>query len=213
MQPNMNNKNQSTLLNNIDYNNAKLIEDSLKETEILQPMKAQDFQQEQAMKASVSTMNQQQQQLPPNLQNMPPNAAQNVPFNASQLPPNLHNMPSNTPINSAQNLTNMSSNLPPPSQEPPSPPQQLSATSKLKGLLPSLDKYNLKYPAFLFQQVNVKKLILLVVLCIAFQLPFIRNAMINNLAKFSSNEILPSLILGLLNAATYMTVINCINFD
>lgn len=196
-QPQQNtNKHQSTLLNHIDYNNAKLIEDTLKQTEILQPLEPNDLLQNTQQYTS-------SQQIPQNTQ-------QNTSQQTTQMQQNTQqytqqNEPPHTSPQIQENFTQTNNDEP--------QPVLSSTASKIKGLLPSLDKYNLKYPSFLFQEINVKKLVVLVILCILFQLPVVRAVIIDNIAKLTSNEILPSIILGLLNAATYMSVITCVNLE
>lgn len=184
------NKHQSTLLNNIDYTNAKLIEDSLKQTETLDPLEKQIGSKNpyllQKNTAQINT------QTPNNMISAPNQPSLNIP---------------DSNLSTADHAESY--------YKYPQEPEMLSSSagSQIKKLLPSLDKYNLKYPSFLFQVVNLKKLVLLVILCVIFQLTPVRNLFINNMSKITANEFVFAIILGLINAAVYFSVITCVNLD
>lgn len=185
---------KSTLLHQIDYNNAenkKLIEQTLQEAETTS---TQDQLMNQTQQLQQHLMHSQENMQ----QGMPQGMPQNMPQTQLQTQPQTQPQPQPKP----QEKMISHSGIPPTNPE--------TFTGKVHALLPSIEKYQLKYPSFLFQEVNVKKLVILVILCIIFQLPGVRNAMFSGTQRITQNEWIPCIILGLLNAAIYITIIQCI---
>lgn len=187
------NSNKSTLINDIDFNdvqNAKIIEESLKlvENNTKIPSKSSN--------------------IPVNPINIPSSSMQNIPPPPPP-PPVMQNIPPSVmqPIQNIQQLQHEQQQKMMAEEQQRQLDQQrsLSNGSSIEQFLPTL-KYNLKYPAFLFKQVNLKKFIILVVISIIFQLPAVRNVMMENSAKITTNVFIPCIILGLLNSAIYFTL-------
>ena len=201
----------STLLNNIDYTdaeNAKIIEQSLRETEILGDIPRKI--------PSTSNINQQMAKLNEQMQHPKLLPSQIPPFPNNHLNTNSNsNLNNNANNNSNHNSNNNSNNnLNDNSNKNSNNNLMNSVNNSLQDRYNIHEMYsNFPYPnkySVLFNQNNILKFSILFVISVIFVLPTINELIYNISQKFVGNDTIPAILSGFLISASYFVVIHCV---